>query len=139
MFKEGVWMKRLNQKMSVFHCFFSHCFFSHYFLQGFFYFSFLGLDSSLMIQPPPLFLIVMAGGSGTRFWPKSTSKKPKQFLNFGSSSSVKTAASNDSHSLLSQTLKRFEGWIPESRRNYHDDSSLTASCIKRGTPSHGTC
>ena len=54
-----------------------------------------------------LFLVVMAGGSGTRFWPKSTSKKPKQFLAFG----------NSSDSLLQQTMKRFEKMVPESRTN----------------------
>jgi mannose-1-phosphate guanylyltransferase/mannose-6-phosphate isomerase len=27
-------------------------------------------------------LVIIAGGSGTRFWPKSTKKKPKQFLSF---------------------------------------------------------
>ena len=25
--------------------------------------------------------LIMAGGKGTRFWPKSTEEKPKQFLN----------------------------------------------------------
>ena len=28
-------------------------------------------------------IVVMAGGSGTRFWPKSTSRRPKQLLSFG--------------------------------------------------------
>ena len=26
-------------------------------------------------------ILIMAGGKGTRFWPKSTEEKPKQFLN----------------------------------------------------------
>ncbi|MBK9292901.1 MAG: hypothetical protein IPM57_00385 [Oligoflexia bacterium] len=34
-------------------------------------------------------VVIMAGGSGTRFWPKSTSLKPKQFLNlFGKRSMI---------------------------------------------------
>jgi len=45
-------------------------------------------------------LVIMAGGSGTRFWPKSTSSKPKQLLKLGSEKT-----------LLKQTLDRFEGII----------------------------
>ena len=59
---------------------------------------------------PRLYLVVIAGGSGTRFWPKSTSKKPKQLLAFG------TESSPHSHSLLAQTLSRFDHWIPVSQR-----------------------
>ncbi|NOT30965.1 MAG: hypothetical protein HOP15_11005, partial [Planctomycetes bacterium] len=29
---------------------------------------------------PELFAVVMAGGSGTRFWPASRRARPKQFL-----------------------------------------------------------
>lgn len=29
---------------------------------------------------PPIFAVIMAGGSGTRFWPASIAKRPKQFL-----------------------------------------------------------
>lgn len=43
----------------------------------------------------------MAGGSGTRFWPKSTSQFPKQFLSF----------SKEKGSLLQQTLSRFDGLV----------------------------
>lgn len=50
-------------------------------------------------------LVVMAGGSGTRFWPKSTSKKPKQFLTFGSESKG---------SLLTQTVARFDGIVEQA-------------------------
>ena len=43
-----------------------------------------------------LYTLIMAGGSGTRFWPRSKAEKPKQYLNlFG----------NDS--LLQSTIKRF--------------------------------
>lgn len=58
-----------------------------------------------------LYLVVMAGGSGTRFWPKSTSKKPKQLLAFGRSSASATAPS-----LLRQTLDRFDGLVPKTQK-----------------------
>ncbi|MBN1687915.1 MAG: mannose-1-phosphate guanylyltransferase [Candidatus Omnitrophica bacterium] len=46
----------------------------------------------------------MAGGSGTRFWPESREKKPKQFLQiFGKKT------------LLEQTVRRLKGIIPNSR------------------------
>lgn len=48
-------------------------------------------------------LVIMAGGSGTRFWPKSTAKKPKQLLPFGSGKT-----------LIRQTLDRFEGMAAQS-------------------------
>lgn len=54
-----------------------------------------------------LHLVIMAGGSGTRFWPKSTSKRPKQLLNFGGEGSP---------TLLEQTLTRFDGIVPGDQR-----------------------
>lgn len=42
--------------------------------------------------------VIMAGGSGTRFWPASRTSKPKQFLKLGGGSS-----------LLRQTFERLEG------------------------------
>ena len=51
---------------------------------------------------PDLYLVIMAGGSGTRFWPKSTSGRPKQLLSFGGGSAT----------LLNQTLSRFDGLVP---------------------------
>jgi len=55
---------------------------------------------------PSLHLVVMAGGSGTRFWPRSTSRRPKQLLTFGKSRL----------SLLGQTLARFDGLVRSDRR-----------------------
>ncbi|MEX2585210.1 MAG: mannose-1-phosphate guanylyltransferase [Balneolaceae bacterium] len=47
--------------------------------------------------------VIMAGGSGTRFWPRSTNTEPKQFLNlFGD------------RSLIQNTVDRLQGLIPES-------------------------
>ena len=53
---------------------------------------------------PMLYSIVMAGGSGTRFWPMSRELFPKQFLSF---------EGNDS--LLAQTVDRILPLIPEER------------------------
>lgn len=50
-----------------------------------------------------LAVVIMAGGSGTRFWPLSTSQKPKQFLNLF----------NDSRSLLQKSYDRVAGLVPE--------------------------
>ncbi|MBY0470029.1 NTP transferase domain-containing protein [bacterium] len=52
------------------------------------------------------YLVIMAGGSGTRFWPKSTSRKPKQLLSFG----------DGDKSLLVETLERFDGIVPAKNR-----------------------
>ncbi|MTI87335.1 MAG: mannose-1-phosphate guanylyltransferase [Balneolaceae bacterium] len=48
--------------------------------------------------------VIMAGGSGTRFWPKSTKQLPKQFLNlFGEGT------------MIQNTAKRIEELIPQER------------------------
>ncbi|MGB9893123.1 MAG: mannose-1-phosphate guanylyltransferase [Candidatus Saccharicenans sp.] len=49
-------------------------------------------------------VIILAGGSGTRFWPVSRSQKPKQFLKILSEKS-----------LIEETLNRIKGLIPSSR------------------------
>ncbi|MCM3626011.1 sugar phosphate nucleotidyltransferase [Paenibacillus glycanilyticus] len=47
--------------------------------------------------------VIMAGGKGTRFWPRSTVAKPKQFL---------TLASEEA-TMLQQTYERFRSYLPE--------------------------
>lgn len=59
-----------------------------------------------------LFLVVMAGGSGTRFWPKSTASKPKQFLSFGKAEPT----SQRQLSLLEATLSRFDDLVLPTQR-----------------------
>lgn len=59
-----------------------------------------------MMTEPLTHLVVMAGGSGTRFWPKSTSSRPKQLLAF----------SPGGPTLLHATLERFSDWIPAERQ-----------------------
>lgn len=55
----------------------------------------------------------MAGGSGTRFWPKSTSKRPKQLLAFGGNGQ---GDCGEGETLLKQTLGRFDGIVPSSQK-----------------------
>jgi len=51
-----------------------------------------------------LHALIMAGGGGTRFWPRSRQKKPKQFLNLVGE-----------RSLLQQAVDRFESTVPPER------------------------
>lgn len=48
--------------------------------------------------------LIMAGGKGTRFWPLSTEKKPKQFLNLVGEDTM-----------IQMTVKRVEKIIPKER------------------------
>lgn len=51
-----------------------------------------------------VYAVIMAGGSGTRFWPKSTKKLPKQFLSlFGEGT------------MIQNTAQRIEPIIPQER------------------------
>ena len=50
-----------------------------------------------------VYLVVMAGGSGTRFWPKSRAKMPKQLLAFRDAKKT----------LIELAIDRFAGWISE--------------------------
>lgn len=50
-----------------------------------------------------LFAVIMAGGIGARFWPRSKNKTPKQLLNiFGN------------HTMIQETVKRLHGIVPET-------------------------
>ena len=51
-----------------------------------------------------LHALIMAGGGGTRFWPRSRQKKPKQFLNLVGD-----------RSLLQQAVDRLEAMVPPQR------------------------
>jgi mannose-1-phosphate guanylyltransferase len=50
---------------------------------------------------PDNYALILAGGSGTRFWPLSRNATPKQLLNLF-----------DEHTLIEQTVKRLEGLVP---------------------------
>jgi mannose-1-phosphate guanylyltransferase len=53
---------------------------------------------------PELFAIVMAGGSGTRFWPASRRARPKQFLPV-----------SGGRAMIAETCARLEGLVPWER------------------------
>lgn len=63
-----------------------------------------------------IFSLIMAGGSGTRFWPRSKAVKPKQYLNlFGDDS------------LLQSTIKRFSNFT--SAENIYIVSGKSQSAV----------
>ena len=55
-------------------------------------------------MPNPIYALVLAGGSGERFWPLSRRARPKQLLRLVSQKT-----------LLEQTLSRLEGFVPRER------------------------
>ncbi|MDP4781480.1 MAG: sugar phosphate nucleotidyltransferase [Akkermansiaceae bacterium] len=59
------------------------------------------LNSRQMPSPENTYALILAGGSGTRFWPLSRNDKPKQLLDlFGTGT------------LLAQTIGRLQGLVP---------------------------
>ena len=56
--------------------------------------------------PSNIFAIVLAGGSGTRFWPKSRHNRPKQLCAIGDNEST----------MIELTLRRLDGLVPPDRR-----------------------
>ena len=74
-----------------------------------------------------LHAVIMAGGSGTRFWPLSRAGKPKQFLALGGD-----------RSLIQQAFDRCQPWIP-GRRTWVVTNArladLTASHLPEVPPS----
>ena len=51
------------------------------------------------------YAVIMAGGVGQRFWPKGTTKMPKQFLKIA----------HEKESMIQQTFRRLEGLINTTR------------------------
>jgi mannose-1-phosphate guanylyltransferase len=69
-----------------------------------------------------LYTLIMAGGSGTRFWPRSKVAKPKQYLNiFGD------------ESLLQDTINRFATFT-ENENIYIVSSKTQAGVLEEQTP-----
>src|ERR1043165_854185 len=52
----------------------------------------------------PLYALILAGGSGERFWPLSRRSRPKQLLRLVSG-----------HTLLEETIARLDGLVPRER------------------------
>src|SRR5215468_10674971 len=55
-------------------------------------------------MPNPIYALILAGGSGERFWPLSRRARPKQLLRLVSDKT-----------LLEETLARLEGLVPNER------------------------
>ena len=56
------------------------------------------------MQNPHLYCVIMAGGSGTRFWPASRQSRPKQFLPI-----------SGKKPMIGETQARLEGLVPMER------------------------
>lgn len=69
------------------------------------------------------FLVIMAGGTGTRFWPKSTKDFPKQFLKIGPESKAKD------RTLLQLTWDRFQ--CLKSKDLAHDAWVVTTRALEK--------
>lgn len=69
------------------------------------------------------YAVIMAGGVGQRFWPKGTSKLPKQF--------IKIAHGTDS--MIQQTFKRFEGLI-ETTKVFVVTNSAYKNLVRKQIP-----
>ena len=88
-------------------------------------------------------VLIMAGGNGTRFWPVSTPKSPKQYINLiGEDSliqsslkrSLKFAEAKDSYVVTVKAQaeiakKHTEDLIPEGNLIFEPEGRNTAPCI----------
>src|SRR5436853_472616 len=75
-----------------------------------------------------LHAMIMAGGGGTRFWPRSRSKRPKQFLTF-----------SGDRTLLQATVDRIAAQIPPARTWVITGDAyrtVTAEQLKELPPEH---
>lgn len=77
-----------------------------------------------MAQAPfddDVYAVILAGGSGTRFWPKSRRLTPKQLTRIGSFRET----------MLETTLKRLDGLVPPERRIIvtHQDQAVATRAV----------
>ncbi|MFT6041850.1 MAG: mannose-1-phosphate guanylyltransferase [Gammaproteobacteria bacterium] len=73
------------------------------------------------MSTPPLYAVIMAGGSGTRFWPASRIARPKQFLPI-----------SGGLTMIEETFRRLEGLIPAERIlvvTAESQAALVAECL----------
>ena len=74
-----------------------------------------------------VYAVILAGGSGTRFWPKSRQKSPKQLCALGGSEET----------MLEITLGRLDGFIPPERRlivTHKDQAEATRKVVGARCP-----
>lgn len=77
-----------------------------------------------------LHAMIMAGGGGTRFWPRSRQKRPKQFLTL-----------TGERTLLQQTIDRIEAQVPPENtwiitgKMYQEETSRQVPARRRTTSS----
>lgn len=78
--------------------------------------------------PSNIFAIVLAGGSGTRFWPKSRHSRPKQLCAIGDNEAT----------MIELTLRRLDGLVPADRRMIvtHIDQLQATKEITQGLCDH---
>ena len=67
-----------------------------------------------------LYLVIMAGGSGTRFWPESRRGKPKQFLTLAGK-----------RTLLEQACHRCRPWIPAAQMRVVTNADHLAETMRQ--------
>src|SRR5262249_28449573 len=63
-----------------------------------------GRINNMAREAVPIHAVILAGGRGTRFWPRSRSKTPKQLLNIAGKGTM-----------LEQTVARFRSLVPADR------------------------
>lgn len=73
-------------------------------------------------QHPGVYPVIMAGGSGTRFWPLSRASRPKQFLPLATS-----------RPLIVETLARLKGLAPP-KQAYVVCGAVHAPMVKKALP-----
>lgn len=74
-----------------------------------------------------IYVVILAGGSGTRFWPKSRHLTPKQLCAIGTADET----------MLQTTLKRLDGFVPVERRmivTHRDQISGTRASVQDACP-----
>ncbi len=89
-----------------------------------------------------VYCVIMAGGSGTRFWPSSRMEKPKQFLNILDKKSLIQSTIERFHSMISwdrifvvsqryqeEELKKHTAKIPHENLLFEPFGRNTAPCI----------
>ena len=70
-----------------------------------------------------MYAVILAGGSGTRFWPRSRKKTPKQLCRIGDTKKT----------MIELTLERLDPIIPPQRRvivTHHEQYEATKNIVQ---------